>query len=149
MAFTNQFSLSLELTKFIPFGSVITNASRGVLHLMRELQDSGSDMITEADLAEVFGRNRIDGKFESTFRTAVKKSVIHKVSEIAELVLEAGAGPTVRRSLSEPAYFSTILQLSLLTYTHDLSQLARCLAKALEKEQREQLHLLLYHATTR
>lgn len=133
MAFTNQFSLSLELTRFIPFGSLITNASRGMLHLMRELQNSGSDMITEADLAEVFGRNRIEPRFESTFRTAVKKSVIHKISEVAELVIEAGAGPTVRRSLSEPAYFSTILQLSLLTWTHDLSQLARCLAKALEK----------------
>lgn len=133
MAFTNQFSLSLELTKLIPFGSLVTTAGRGALHLMRELQDSGSDIITEADLAEVFGRNRIEGKFESTFRTAVKKSVIHKISEVAELVIEAGAGPTVRRSLNEPRYFATILQLSLLTYTHDLSQLARCLAKALEK----------------
>ncbi|MCJ1462592.1 hypothetical protein MMC07_001194 [Pseudocyphellaria aurata] len=133
MAFTNQFSLSLELTKLVPFGSLITNASRGALHLMRELQDSGSDVITEADLAEVLGRNRIEPKFESTFRTAVKKSVIHQISHVAELVIEAGAGPTVRRSLGEPTYFSTIVQLSLLTYTHDLTQLARCLAKALEK----------------
>ncbi|MCJ1424474.1 hypothetical protein MMC29_002362 [Sticta canariensis] len=130
MAFTNQFSLSLELTKFIPFGSLTTNASRGVLHLMRVLQDLVSDMITEAEPAKVFGRNR---KFESTFRTAVKKSVIQEISEVSEIVLEAGAGPTVRRSLSEPAYFSTILQLSLLTYTHDLSQFARCLTKALGK----------------
>ena len=84
MAFTNQFSLSLELTKFIPFGSLITNASRGVLPLMRVLQDSGSNMITEADPAEVFGRNRIDRKSESTFRTAVKKSVIHEISEVGE-----------------------------------------------------------------
>ncbi|MCJ1424475.1 hypothetical protein MMC29_002363 [Sticta canariensis] len=132
MAFTNQFSLSLELTKLIPFGSVLSGASRGMLHLMRELKDSGSDIITEADLAEVFGRNRIEEKFASTFRTAVRKSAIHKISDIAELVIEAGAGPTVRRSLSESAYFSTVVQLSLLTYTHDLSQLARCLAKALE-----------------
>lgn len=133
MAFTNQFSLSLELTKSIPFRSLITNASRGVLPSMRVLQDSSLDMITEADPAEVFGRNRIDRKFESTFRTAVKKSVIHEISEVAELVLEAGAGPTVWRSLSEPAYFSTILQLSLLPHIRDLSQFAQCLTKALEK----------------
>lgn len=133
MAFTNQFSLSLELTKLIPFGSLLSGGSRGMLHLMRELKDSGSDIITEADLAEVFGRNRIEEKFASTFRTAVRKSAIHRISDIAELVIEAGAGPTVRRSLNEPAYFSTVVQLSLLTYTHDLSQLARCLAKALEK----------------
>lgn len=133
MAFTNQFSLSLELTKLVPFGSLLSGASRGMLHLMRELKDSGSDIVTEADLAEVFGRNRIEEKFASTFRTAVKKSAIHKISDVAELVIEAGAGPTVRRSLGDSAYFSTVVQLSLLTYTHDLSHLARCLAKALEK----------------
>lgn len=124
---------ALELTKLIPFGSLNTNTSRGRLHLTRELQDSGSDMITEADLAEVFGRNRIERGFESTFRTTVKKSVIHKISEVAGLVIEAEAGPMARRSLGEPAYFSTILQLSLPTYTHDLSNFqASCLAKALE-----------------
>lgn len=132
MAMSSQFSLSVELTKLVPFGSLLSTAGRGLLHLMRELQDSGSDFITEADLAEVFGRNRIDPRFESSFRTAVKQSVVHKVSEIAELVIEGGAGPTVRRSLNDPVYFATVVQLSLLTYTHELSQLARALAKALE-----------------
>ncbi len=137
MAFTNQFSLSLELTKFLPGSSLVNLAGRGLIHLMRELQNSGSDFITEGDLAEIFGRNRIDNKFASTFRTAVKHSAIHQIADIAELVIEAGAGPTVRRSLKEPAYFSTVIQLSLLTWAHDLSTLARSLAQVLERRAKD------------
>lgn len=109
MAFTNQFSPSLELTKFLPGSAVVGLASRGLLHVMRELQNSGSDFITEGDLAEIFGRNRIEPRFASTFRTAVKHSAIHQVADLAELVIEYGAGPTVRRSLKEPAYGTLVL----------------------------------------
>lgn len=133
MAFTNQFSLSLELTKFIPVGPILNSAGRGLAGLVRELQVSGSDIVTEQDLAGVFGRNRIEQLFASTFRTAVKQSLIHKVSDLAELVIEAGAGPTVRRSLNEPAYFSTVVQLSLLSWTQSLTQLAKSLSIALER----------------
>ncbi|KAI4173938.1 MAG: hypothetical protein LQ343_002706 [Gyalolechia ehrenbergii] len=129
----SQFSLSLELTKLIPFGSLVSTGSHALVRLLRELQASGSDFITEQDLAEVFGRNRIEPRFESTFRTAVRTSVVHKVADIAELVIEAGAGPTVRRSLNEPAYFATVVQLSLLTWTHELTDLAKALAKAFER----------------
>ncbi|KAI4188152.1 MAG: hypothetical protein L6R41_002338 [Letrouitia leprolyta] len=129
----SQFSLSLELTKLIPFGSLVTTGSQAIVRLVRELQASGSDFITEQDLAEVFGRNRIEPRFESTFRTAVKTSAVHKVADIAELVIESGAGPTVRRSLNEPAYFATVVQLSLLTWTHDLTDLAKALAKSFER----------------
>lgn len=47
-------------------------------------------------------------------------------------MIEGGAGPSVKRSLTDRTYFATVVQLSLLTYTHELSQLARALAKALE-----------------
>ncbi|KAL8839888.1 MAG: hypothetical protein Q9170_001568 [Blastenia crenularia] len=129
----SQFSLSLELTKLIPFGSLVTTGTHQLIRLLRELQASGSDFITEQDLAEVFGRNRLEPRFASTFRTAVRTSVIHKVADIAELVIEGGAGPTVRRSLNEPAYFATVVQLSLLTWTHELTDLAKALAKAFER----------------
>ena len=131
MAFTNQFSLSLELTKFLPGSSLVSLAGRGLLHLMRELQNSGSDFITEGDLAEIFGRNRIEPRFASTFRTAVKHSAIHQIANIAELVIEAGPGPTVRRSLKEPPYFSTLIQISLLTWSHQLPPLANSLIQVL------------------
>lgn len=140
MALSSQFSLSVELTKLIPCGPLATVVGRGFLNLLRELQTSGSDLVTEEDLAAILGRNRIDPRFESTFRTAVKHSAIHRVTDIAELMIEAGAGPTVRRSLKEPVYFNTVLQLSLLTYTHELTSLAKGLAQALERRARDASH---------
>ncbi len=136
MALTSQFNLSVELTKLVPFGSLISATSRGMINLVRELHKSGSDIVAEQDLAEILGRNRIESKFASTFRTAVKKSTVHRLSQAAEFVLEAGAGPTVKRSLTEVAYSSMIIQLSLLTWTHELDSLARGLAKALERRVR-------------
>lgn len=135
---SSQFSLSVELTKIIPFGPLARLAGKGLVELLREVQGSGSDLVTEEDLTLIFGRNRIDAHFERTFRTAVRHSVIHQVHDIAELVLEAGAGPTVRRSLREPVFFSTIVQLSLLTWSHEITSLARSLAQALERRAREQ-----------
>lgn len=133
MAMGSQFSLSLELTKLVPLGPLVNAAGHGLIRLIRDLQASGSDFLTEEDLAQVFGRNRVEPLFASTFRTAVKHSVIHEVSSIAELVIEGGAGPTVRRSLNEPAYFAMVVQLSLLTYTHELTSLTKALVKAFER----------------
>lgn len=133
MAMSSQFSLSLELTKLVPFGSLVNAAGHGLVRLLREIQASGSDFITEEDLAQVFGRNRLEPLFASTFRTAVKRSVIHQITGIAELIIEGGAGPTVRRSLNEDGYFAMVVQLSLLTYTHELSSLTAGLTKAFER----------------
>ncbi|KAL9104841.1 MAG: hypothetical protein Q9187_008855, partial [Circinaria calcarea] len=132
MPLDSQFSLSLELSKIIPFSSALNAASRGMLHLVREFQNSGSDVVTEYDLAEVFGRNFIAPRFASTFRTAVKTSISHRLSNIAELVLEAGAGPTVKRALNDSLYFPTVVQLSLLLWPHEVESLAKALAKAFE-----------------
>ncbi|KAL8710000.1 MAG: hypothetical protein Q9220_005271 [cf. Caloplaca sp. 1 TL-2023] len=132
MSIGSQFSLSLELTKLVPFGSLFNAAGGGLVRLLREIQASGSDFITEQDLAEVFGRNQIEARFASNFRTAAKHSVIHEISAIADLVIEGGAGPTVRRSLNESGYFSMVVQLSLLTFAHDLSSLTNGLVKAFE-----------------
>lgn len=73
-------------------------------------------------MAEVVGRNQIEEKFASSFRTAVKTSMIHQISDTTELVIEEGAGLTVNGSIRESSYFSTVVLLSLLTYAHDLSQ---------------------------
>lgn len=48
-------------------------ASPGAQCLVRELQESGSDMITEVNLTEVFGRKTTECNFESTFHSAVEK----------------------------------------------------------------------------
>lgn len=133
MAMSSQFSLSLELSKLVPFGSLVNATGHGLVRLLRQIQASGSDFVTEQDLAEVFGRNRMEPLFASTFRTAVKQSVIHEISGIAELVIEGGAGPTVRRSLNEPGYFAMVVQLSLLTFTHDLPSLTKSLTRSFEQ----------------
>ncbi|KAL9579179.1 MAG: hypothetical protein Q9212_005257 [Teloschistes hypoglaucus] len=133
MAMSSQFSLSLELSKLVPFGSLVNATGHGLVRLLRQIQTSGSDFITEQDLAEVFGRNRVEPMFASTFRTAVKQSLIHEISGIAEMVIEGGAGPTVRRSLNEPGYFAMVVQLSLLTFTHDLPGLTRSITRSLEQ----------------
>ncbi|KAL8664615.1 MAG: hypothetical protein Q9202_002885 [Teloschistes flavicans] len=133
MAMSSQFSLSLELSKLVPFGSLVNATGHGLIRLLRQIQASGSDFITEQDLAEVFGRNRVEPLFASTFRTAVKHSLIHEISGMAEMVIEGGAGPTVRRSLNEPGYFAMVIQLSLLTFTHDLSDLTRGLIKSFDQ----------------
>ncbi|KAL8823647.1 MAG: hypothetical protein Q9191_005671 [Dirinaria sp. TL-2023a] len=137
MAPSSQFSLSVELTKLIPLGPLASIAGKSIVQFIRELQASGSDIVTEEGLAEVFGRNRIDSRFESTFRTAVRQSAIHHVADIAELVIEGGPGPTVRRSLKDPIYFRTIVQLSLLTWAHELNQFAKALAQALDRRATE------------
>ncbi|KAL8702544.1 MAG: hypothetical protein Q9201_004285 [Fulgogasparrea decipioides] len=129
----SQFSLSLELTRLVPFGSLVNAAGHGLVRLLRDIQTSGSDFVTEHDLAEAFGRNRVEPLFASTFRTAVKQSLIHEISGIAELVLEGGAGPTVRRSFNEPAYFAMVVQLSLLTFTHELTSLTKALIRSFER----------------
>ena len=122
--------MSLELSKAIP--PTVNAASNGLLQLVRTFQNSGSNVVTEHDLAEVFGRNFIEPHFASTFRTAIKVSIIHKLSNIAELVLEAGAGPTVQRAVKDSSYFPTIVQLSLLLWPHEIKDLALGLVKALE-----------------
>ncbi len=137
MALSRQFSLSVELSNLVPLAPLAKAGAGALLNLLRECRDEGYDPVTEEDLAMVFGRNRIDPKFESTFRTAVRHSAVHRISDIAELMLEAGAGPTVRRSLKEPAYFSTVLQLSLLTWTHELNSLAASLAQALDRRSKQ------------
>jgi hypothetical protein len=124
MPLDGQFSLSVELTKLLPLGPILNTVGRSFLNLARDLHNSGSDIVVEADLANVFGRNRIESRFESTFRTAVKESYTQRLNYFLDIVLEGGAGPTVHRSLTDQAYFSTVVQLSLLTSMLDLRSLA-------------------------
>lgn len=137
MALSSQFSLSVELTKLVPFGSLVTASGQALLNLMRDLQETGSDLVTEEGLALVFGRNRIDPRFETSFRTAVRESVIHHVTDIAELMIQGGPGPTLQRSLSNTIYFRTVVQLSLLTWAHEIGEFAKALSQALDRRATE------------
>lgn len=132
----SQFSLSLEVTRLVPLVLNAGNsAAAAVMKLARELQDSGSDLITEEDLAEVFGRSRIEPQLASSFKTVVVKARNTPVCE--GIILQSGPGPTVNRALGHPPYFSTVVQLSLLSWVHEKISLAESLRSALEKRMQE------------
>ncbi|MCJ1377017.1 hypothetical protein MMC17_000107 [Xylographa soralifera] len=132
MSFSNNFSLSLELSKIVPLAPIVNIASKNLLAMVRNLQNSGSDWITEHDLGAIFGRCYIDPPFLRTFKNVVQHSNIYQIAGIAELILEIGAGPTVKQALDNAALFSMVVQISLLVWAHKTTSLALSLAKALE-----------------
>jgi hypothetical protein len=84
-------------------------------------------------LANIFGRNRIEPRFESTFRTAVRESAVHQLGALLDVVLHDGAGPTVQRNLRDRRCFSTVVQLSLLLWNINLESLSNGLSYALAR----------------
>lgn len=72
MPFSTGFQISLELAKAFPISSVTETIGSKVLKYARELRLSGSDIVVEADLAEVFGRGKIVHELEQEFRNVVK-----------------------------------------------------------------------------
>lgn len=92
MPLSNQFSLSLELTRLVPFGLATTDA---VMNLARSLQNSGSDVVTEEGLATIFGRCRISPQMATSFCTVVRKRNSSMLDSALGLSLEGGPGPTV------------------------------------------------------
>ena len=105
----------------------------GVLALARDIRNTGSDLLVEEDLVANFGRNRIESQFESTFKTVVRESTSKQLATSLDIFLNAGAGPTVHHRLRDPRYFSTIVQLSLLTSVYDIGSLAGGLSSALSR----------------
>jgi hypothetical protein len=87
-----------------------------VLSLARQLGNSGSDIIIEQDLAELFGRSRIGRQLESSFRAIVSRGKSAALTD--ELSLISGPGPTVTRAFQDRPYFSTVVQLSLIACLH-------------------------------
>ena len=100
--------------------------------LARELRNSGSDIVVEEDLAQLFGRSRISPEIASSFKTIVSKSSSNR-SLWEGITLQGGPGPTVLRALREAPYFAMVVQLSLLVWVCDKVNLAASLAKLLEE----------------
>ncbi|KAF4631144.1 hypothetical protein G7Y89_g6989 [Cudoniella acicularis] len=138
MAFSSQFALSLELTKLIPVSlTAASAAAEALLRLARDLQGSGSDIVIEADLAELFGRSRIEAQMASTFRNVVAKNATSKLCN--DITLESGPGPTTLRALApeQAAYFSTVIQCSFLTSVLKRDSLASALKTFFDKQAAE------------
>ena len=103
------------------------------MSLARDLQNSGSDIVIEEDLADVFGRNQISSKFASSFTTVIKQSgtTIYPLCEGISLV--GGVRSTVGRAFKHTPYFSTIVQLSLLTWVVPTVFVASAITNTLQK----------------
>lgn len=126
--FSSQFSLSLELTRLLPF------AATDLLSLARQLRQSGSDLITEEDVSQIFGRNKLATHFEATFKEVVGRSSQQTIlNKSLAIVIEGGAGPTMQRAMKERAYFSTVVQLSMLMWAHEDQAFAEVLSEAMRR----------------
>jgi hypothetical protein len=135
MPLSSQFQLSLELTNLIPS---IPSGARELVNFARELQRSGSDLVAEEDLVEIFGRNKLEERFESSFKNVVKDSSKQTIiSQALNIIIEGGAGPTVQRALKHREHFATIVQLSMLTWVHERQALASALITAMRRRVHE------------
>lgn len=136
MAFPVGLQLSVELTRLLPLRDAIDSVSASLLNFARELKKSGSDIITEADLASIFGRGKLDDNFEKLFRERVSTSSLLPLHKDSEIILDGRPGPTIRRALQERYYLSTVAQLSLLGWFHERTTLAVTLVECINKRSR-------------
>lgn len=131
--------LSIELTRI--FGAPIAlraaqSAYDAVITLARTLRKSGSDLLVEADLADIFGRGKIQPDLERRFRTTVlQEARIVPIHHGSVMSLSTGPGPTVSRSAppSEQPLMASVIQLSFLGWMYERSDLASSLAECLDK----------------
>ncbi len=134
MPFNSQFALSLEVTRLVPLDAV-NKAYQTVMSLARDLQNSGSNIVIEEDLADVFGRSKISTNFERSFTTVIREGGTTLRHLCEGISLAGGLGPTAGRALQKnnTHYLSTIIQLSLLTWVAPNHFLAPGISNALQK----------------
>ena len=131
MAFNTGLQLSLELSKILPIRSVVETVGTQILKLARDLRNSGSDMLVEEDLADIFGRGRVTLELEAKFKDVVKIQSFVPLSQGCVINLESGPGPTMLRAFRDRRYFAMVIQLSLLGWTHNRQDLATMLSAAM------------------
>jgi hypothetical protein len=132
----NGFQLSLELTNV--FGSALAAASvaKGLINFSRELRKSGSDIVVEEDLADIFGRGKVVSDLEVQFkRVILANTTITPLHRSCDVQLQPGPGPTVNRALRDQdrRYLSTVIQLSMLAWMHDRTELSSSLADCMRR----------------
>ncbi|KAL6720934.1 hypothetical protein ACLMJK_000034 [Lecanora helva] len=126
------FQLGFELTNILnPVSQAVSTI--GSIAIADAVRKAGSDVLTEVKLASFLGKNRIDSILEAHFRQVVAKSERNLISRYLEIVLESGAGPTIRNALKNPTLFSMIVQMSLLCTVHKHQPLANAIVEAIER----------------
>lgn len=131
-----QFQLGLELTNVLsPLTSAIS--AFGSLALVKAIKKAGSDALTELELASFLGRNRIDQSMQLHFREIVGRSEQTTLSRYLDIVLDAGAGPTVQNALKDPELLSMVIQISILCSAHESDTLALAIVEAIRRNTKE------------
>ena len=135
-----QLQLGVELTNIFPVRRIVDSTYDRIVSLARDLRKSGSDFLVEEELADIFGRGRINSEIERQFKDAVLKDVdvlrLRRTDGTSlEIALDSRPGPTLQRAVRQDpteAYFSTLVQLSLLIWSHDRASLATCLSECMD-----------------
>ena len=92
--------------------------------------------MVEEDLADIFGRRRIESALEAQFKSDVlADTTITPLHPKCDIQLHAGPGPTVTRALrgQDRRCLSTVIQLSFLAWMHDRIDLASSLMDCMSK----------------
>lgn len=129
MPLSTQFSLSIELAKVLPIREALTNGVQQLVDLVRALKRTGSDFLVEEDLANIFGRGKIEPSLEKDFRDVVKTGSLQSLHADSPIALDAGPGATLRRALKDRFYMSCVIQLSFLGWMHEETTLAATLVE--------------------
>ncbi|KAJ5640361.1 uncharacterized protein N7484_008223 [Penicillium longicatenatum] len=127
------FQIALELSQLLPIKALAQRAGDHVLTLARDLRKSGSDIVVEQDLVEVFGRGKISSSLEIAFKNDVKIGNFIPLTRNGEVELHSGPGPTVAFAFKNAQYLSTVIQLSLLSWTHKREELGSMIAVIMRK----------------
>ena len=79
------------------------------------VQDTGSSMLAEDDLATLFGRCQIETSVDTAFRTVMMRHST-QVQLSKDIYLRSGRGPTLERALAENGsfIFATVVQCAFL-----------------------------------
>lgn len=131
MPFDSQFSLSLEIAKVFPVRQLVQAGAEELVSLVRALRKDGSDFLVKEDLANVFGRGRIEPALEPDFRKAVRVGTIKPLHADSSISLDSGPGATIGRALKDRFYMSCIIQLSFLIWMHEETILAPALVESM------------------
>ncbi|KAL9584817.1 MAG: hypothetical protein Q9212_001884 [Teloschistes hypoglaucus] len=131
MPLQTQLSLSIELAKAFPLREAINSSVEQLVNLVRALKKNGSDFLVEADLADIFGRGKIEPSLEKGFREVVKIGTVQPLHANGPIVLDAGPGATLGRAIKYPVYMSCVIQLSFLGWFHEETTLAETLVESM------------------
>ncbi|KAI9717648.1 MAG: hypothetical protein M1812_004593 [Candelaria pacifica] len=127
-----QVSLSLELAKVFPIREVLASGAEqlvNLVNLVRSLKRTGSDFLVEKDLADIFGRGKIEPSLEQHFRDVVKIESFELLHAGSSISLDAKPGATIHRALRDRFYMSCMIQLSFLVWMHEETTLAAALVE--------------------